>query len=60
MGLQQSYYAKQVGQSKVRVAEKAFLSLQMAHEGTAGGRLLLVSQATCYLLCSEESGESLH
>lgn len=43
MGLQQSYYAKQVGQSKVRVAEKAFFSLQMAHVGTARGQLLFVS-----------------
>lgn len=55
MGLQQSYYAKQEGQSRVRVAEKAFLSLQLAHKGTARGQLLLVSKATCCLLCNKES-----
>ena len=33
IGLRWSYYAKQVGQSGVRAAENAYLSVQMAHGG---------------------------
>lgn len=58
MGLQLCYYAKQVGQSRVSVAENVFLNIQMAHGDTAKGQLLL-SQATCCLLCIKESSDCL-
>lgn len=64
MGLQQSYYAKQVGQRRAGGVCGMGAGGRSGRESvsepldTGRGQLLFASRATCCLLCSEESGES--